>query len=526
MSLSDPSLFFLYVISDLHLGLPRAGSLELLSKAGMQRLADFITRLAGRPEVEQSQLVLNGDIVDFLTLPNAEPFIADDAKAHARLSEIIQENLPVFTALQLFVKKGGRLSMLIGNHDVELSLPAPRRLLLETIGPGRVEFVYDNEGLVVGPVLMVHGNEFDAWNDIDHPALRRFRAKLSRGSKEKFVPPPGSKLVVEVLNGLVERHDFTQTTKPENAVMGLLLLGLSVNDGILWSELGSFLLLLEEMLARKGAMAERISASRRSRPQRMPLDDQELDELDAALWKLLDGSFPDLERAASDAPAPQPRRRRSRAAVTEKMSSAPAAPSRPAPALAWLKALMRVMGVKVVQRGSRTRYAQEVAKALDDLMDSYQFAWSPAEEKREYLEGAQKMLRGSCRVVICGHTHLPKFIRYPQKSPDEPSRFYLNTGTWADLVRMMSNLPTEPTERRLALHAKLHLIFDRKSHLLREQLPIFARIRLRRKDSLPEQPPALELDGEDAVALLEYGDDFPDGRPYGAAALAGAASKP
>ena len=36
-------------------------------------------------------------------------------------------------------------------------LPKPRRLLRDTLGPGRVDFLFDNEALRVGNVLIEHG---------------------------------------------------------------------------------------------------------------------------------------------------------------------------------------------------------------------------------------------------------------------------------------------------------------------------------------------------------------------------------
>ena len=69
---------------------------------------------------------------------------------------------------------------MLGNHDIELSLPGTRQLLLDRLGPGRIDFTYDNEALTIGPVLIEHGNRFDAWNAVPHGALRRLRSQLSR----------------------------------------------------------------------------------------------------------------------------------------------------------------------------------------------------------------------------------------------------------------------------------------------------------------------------------------------------------
>ena len=36
------------------------------------------------------------------------------------------------------MSRGGALTLLLGNHDIELSLPGPREFLMEQLGPGRV----------------------------------------------------------------------------------------------------------------------------------------------------------------------------------------------------------------------------------------------------------------------------------------------------------------------------------------------------------------------------------------------------
>jgi hypothetical protein len=51
------------------------------------------------------------------------------------------------------------------------------------------------------------------------------------------------------------------------------------------------------------------------------------------------------------------------------------------------------------------------------------------ETLKEYLEAARVLAKGDLRYVVFGHTHQAKKIEF------EPGRWYLNSGTWADVLR-------------------------------------------------------------------------------------------
>jgi metallophosphoesterase superfamily enzyme len=147
----------LFVISDLHLG-GEAG-FQMCSPAGRKRLADFIAYSAAhKKDDHEVQLVLNGDIVDFLAEKEFSSFTNNDRAARSKLERIMKSTSEVWESLGGLASRGVRLTLMLGNHDTELSLPGPRRLLLDTIGRDRVEFIHDNEAFVEGPVLSEHGN--------------------------------------------------------------------------------------------------------------------------------------------------------------------------------------------------------------------------------------------------------------------------------------------------------------------------------------------------------------------------------
>lgn len=224
----------IFVVSDLHLGgvphsdLPDA-PLGTQICHSYRELTDFIdwVRMQARGPASV-ELVVNGDIVDFLmeddyggTNP-ASPWSPDEDLVLEKLRLIIDRtrmgsSYGPFEAMAALVADGQNLTFLLGNHDVELSLPAVRRYLEEKIeGQGRFRFIYDGEAYVQGDLLIEHGNRYDPWNIVDYSALRQERSMLSRGlghrMKERlsgaFMPPPGSFMVTKVINEIKRSYRF------------------------------------------------------------------------------------------------------------------------------------------------------------------------------------------------------------------------------------------------------------------------------------------------------------------------------
>src|SRR5687767_5544315 len=190
----------IYVIYDLHIG-GRPG-FQICSPAGRALLADFLNWVASRAEGgEDLHLVVNGDAVDFLAEEPFAEFTGDNDAATAKLQSILDSSEAVWSAFRRVVGAGAEVTFLLGNHDLELTLPGPYQLLRETVGPGRVTFLFDNQALDLGDVLIEHGNRYDAWNIVNHDALRSIRSALSRReTPPDFPTPAGSRLVINVMN--------------------------------------------------------------------------------------------------------------------------------------------------------------------------------------------------------------------------------------------------------------------------------------------------------------------------------------
>ena len=227
----------LYVISDLHMG--GKPGFQIMNRG--KRLASFIEQLAVRPPVESGRrvgLVINGDVIDTL----AEEFegyiaVADAERVLTRLYDD-EAFAPVWSALATFVRQARRrLIFTIGNHDIELALPAVQHSIRRRLAGddeaafGRIEFAVEGAGYTcsVGDVRIfcTHGNEVDGWNVVDHDALRRLVRDQNAGvpfNAAAWTPNAGTRLVRDVMNQVKRQRPWLDLLKPEkNVVLGVLL---------------------------------------------------------------------------------------------------------------------------------------------------------------------------------------------------------------------------------------------------------------------------------------------------------------
>ncbi|MBK8473847.1 MAG: metallophosphoesterase [Sphingobacteriales bacterium] len=174
-----PNMRQVYIISDLHIGGaaspdPRQRGFRLCTHTDI--LANFINSLAVSDEA--TELVINGDMVDFLAEEPFEVFTESQRAASAKLLRIINREQAFFDALRHFLRQGHSLTILTGNHDIELTLPEVRQLFERTIAAQgkKYRFITDGEAYTIGKeVIIEHGDQYDAWNKIDHSGLLLLR---------------------------------------------------------------------------------------------------------------------------------------------------------------------------------------------------------------------------------------------------------------------------------------------------------------------------------------------------------------
>jgi UDP-2,3-diacylglucosamine pyrophosphatase LpxH len=501
----------IFVISDLHLGgrpdrVDQSGNLVpgfqiCNSYKELVSFIDWLTKLGKQSPDEELELVINGDIVDFLAeddyeteLP-AQIWTADESEVISKLNRIAERTRQnskrgVFEALKDFRAAGNRLTLLIGNHDVELSLPAVRRHLYSVLGDdtGTLKFIYDGEAYTVGKVLIEHGNRYDVWNMIDHSALRQERSmrsrKLSVGEEDReeryFIPPSGTHLVIEFMNRIKARYRFIDLLKPETNALIPILIALEPEK---WLELerviktGSVLKQILSHVNRYflGKLASptmpespgNLGTLGASEEDSAPLHGGEsLDSIARRSFESL--SLENILRATLQEDAelfPAPEHARTSSVPKEKdfeddlgelgllsddsdevdqgnlglseyiadfwrATKRRLEPFIPGPdsASAYFK--------QAKEKISEARYKQLHA-ALRRL-NRNDGSFNTGLELDEYKQAAaETATTGDFEAIVYGHTHLPKKLLLT----DSPARrWYLNTGTWADVIRLPEEL--------------------------------------------------------------------------------------
>ncbi|HEX6707611.1 MAG TPA: hypothetical protein VF169_22825 [Albitalea sp.] len=451
----------LYVISDLHLGGAPAGTarpaFQICPPRTQALLARFIDGLPAPDKQNDTRLVIAGDIVDFLAEEPFEPFTGDPDAARAKLASIFVSTAPVWDALRRFVaERDGALTLMLGNHDIELSLPGTRAMFLERLGHGRVEFIYDNEAFTCGPVLIEHGNRFDEWNAVPHGALRRVRSQLSRGlaAKPEFPALPGSRLVVDVMNPLKQQYAFIDLLKPEDA--GALPIAAALGAAGVreaWQFFQRF----------------RQSWSVDFDENREPRDAEYIGAPDSAEQDLFDLA----ENVAAGGDASQ---------------------------IGKVDDLLRA-GVQAVTDRVRQARRDALYKAMRGSAAKHRDAFDIGKESEVYLVPARAAVQSGHQVVVYGHTHLAKRIALGA-GPSLP--LYLNTGTWADLMRMPDAVwDADEAQARARLQAFVADLEGNTLEAWRRAVPTYARIEV--DDEVVAGADVFFADGDGHEALTTAG---------------------
>lgn len=427
----------IFVISDLHIGgrypsgeaLPGDRGFRMCTRVA--ELSRFVESLRARHVTGVDvELVINGDFIDFLAEESPAggiflPFIDDPEEAARRLDAICKRDVIFFDALAGFVSAGGRLTILLGNHDVELSFPSVRQVLLSRLGGSihkGIGFLYDGEGYAVGDAFIEHGNRYDGFNVIDHDALRRLRSLQSRRqpipADQYFPPPPGSRLVASIMNPIKRDYPFVDLLKPEVQTVIPILLALEPS----YKREALELLQLKRQALRHDPVSPGMPAFRGDiAAKALPRGGSELADLEGALQPLLgaDGASHFL------------------AGITDDVKSGDISS-------------FRERGYYGLLRLLTARAQGAVERRLPSLLEALRLArnnqaFNPeVEGQKEYLDAALSLADRGFRYVLFGHTHLAKQVDLGA------GRQYLNTGTWADLIKFPAHILEGDTERALA----------------------------------------------------------------------------
>lgn len=410
----------LFVISDLHLG---GDNPHAMSQP--RKLAEFVSGLPRKLAADEAlDLVIAGDFIDFLSVPPWSDWTADPAEAIAKLNKVVGKAgdgegfSPVFDALGAHVAAGHRLTVMLGNHDLELTLPPVQNAFLERLGasPHDVLFLLDGRAYRVGGALIEHGNRYDNANANDFTHLRALSSVLSRGEtpgdEAKVTVSTGSQLVQRVVNPLKGRYPFVDLLQPAGVL--LLYLIASFEPSLVRKHLTEIPLLL-------GAQKKAEANAEGKKPGATANVAGSVDEVNPALR----AAFPDLDNAISS----------------------------PAENVGFFDAVSGVWDsvfsdsiAELVQKNkpiSPERLAK-IRIALGDFV-AQDRSFDRSGPDGPYANAAGRLLQlAGVETVVMGHTHLAR-----HHGPAERAT-YINTGTWADVVIIRPELVASGSDEELA----------------------------------------------------------------------------
>lgn len=457
-----------YIISDLHLGgvypetqEPEDRGFRICTQG--EKVAELVEAVAAKPAGEtRVELVINGDMVDFLAEREAappfwRPFIQNQELAANKLTAVAERDRRLFDALGTLLENGHRLTVLLGNHDIELVLPKVRRRLeaiLKVQGRHDFQFIHDGEAYVVGDALIEHGNRYDSFNVVDQDALRKIRSLLSRNQtvpdQYAFTPPAGSRMVSEVINPIKEKYRFVDLLKPETGAVVPMLLALEPGYRSILSRVAGIVLAASKHKLAGAAMPSfggDISSEASSDVGAVSYGSYGDDMGGVSFGSDISsgGATPGdpLDKVLAEALGEPPQ---AFLAQLEPEGAAYAAVDIGGD-ISTFSVIDNTLGLMQLllakSGGDIARRLPPLLKALRALQDDKSF--DPAvETASEYLNAALELAKGGFRYVIFGHTHLAKRVDLGGGAT------YLNSGTWADLIQFPAEILSGSQEEALA----------------------------------------------------------------------------
>lgn len=401
-----------------------------------------------------TELVVNGDMVDFLAPDEGyvpQRWLGDQVAACDRFKQIVTQSVGSsgrgpFDAMRELLQEGCDLTILLGNHDIELSLPAVRQAIEDVlqVTSGRFRFVYDGEACVRGKLLVEHGNRYDPLNVVNFSRLRHERSHLSRGlscsederGEEFFLPPYGSEMVANVLNNLLPQAPFLNLLKPEDEAAIPLVLALCPETRkliqVAWEKMWKI---------------PRVNRANRLKSSAQPHGGN-LKPSKSDYYKSLDVFLE--ETLGTDAMAFLGDKQPSTGNLSVRKNIQVT--------LRWLitqgsklNEMFRLPPVlNILTTRSDTKRVTQLKIALRKAAEASTFDLNA--EESNYKDAAIEMMKdGGHDVVVFGHTHLPKHITTEHGT-------YFNCGTWADVMSLPDAFTDD--DEKIALDAMTEFLED------------------------------------------------------------------
>lgn len=205
-------------ISDLHLG---AGNFLNGKKNNLEdfhydkELVEFLDFYSSGKYIKTNiELIINGDFLDFLSVPYVkyfdDEFWSEDSSLE-KLKIIIEGHEEVFSALKRFVdQKNKKLTYVIGNHDAELSIVKVKEYFLGFFD-NKLELIdlLTTGYKPIGSVMVEHGHQMERANSFESSSIQK-----DEQGREFLIPPWGSYYVSKVINRFKSERPHVNSVRP------------------------------------------------------------------------------------------------------------------------------------------------------------------------------------------------------------------------------------------------------------------------------------------------------------------------
>jgi len=267
---------------------------------------------------------------------------------------------------------------------------------------------------------------------VDYDKLRQIGSALSRGEQPgTYLGPPGSQLVMQVMNPLKAQYSFIDLLKPENAGVLPILAVFHPQSMRAMKKLAK--------LARQSSKFAFDATGAPLDPSNIAAQETRDDDIVAFSEKLAYGG-----RDAADI-----------GSATDALKSF----------------IERVR--EAISQTARKQQLELLYRAFHRFAAEHRQAFNVNDEDSVYLTPATASASRGFKVVVYGHTHLVKRV------PIGSDAIYLNTGTWADLIKLPEAILTaDPTEAIERLDEFVTALLNNDVDKWRRQVPTFAQIEL------------------------------------------------
>ncbi len=419
----------LWVISDIHMGGERSAGRNFQIFHRGARLTKFIRQLAGVRPGEDVALVLNGDIIDSLAEDVVRGYVALDVDTALLMMDRIAGDpafASVWDALGEFVRTERRqLVLVLGNHDIELALAPVQTWVRARLAGGnaaaaaRIVFSTRGGGFAsrVGGkrVFCTHGNEVDDWNVVDYSELGDLENAINAGRRvdpSRWVPNAGTRLVIDLMNKVKERHPFVDLLKPETKPVLSVLVTLDPSL-VKLVDLGDAYKVVRKLIA--GNLEVRNLLSAGGDPETVP----PITLASAAVNGLLGENLAQHVRAGQATADEQTLLLTAERAVATGKPATAALEAADDATLGWTDIVSGWLG--------RLTPAEALRRALQDwLGGDTTFDLS---DRDDTFKKIIRRVGPGVDFIVTGHTHLARKIT-------DGSRQYFNCGTWIRLLRL------------------------------------------------------------------------------------------